>query len=71
MQQLRSTRSTASSLIDQYVTDCRSVGDCLQVNIQRMTEDMRSMLSNYSRSIGKKGLFFQFCVEDTVLQDKL
>ena len=67
MQQLRSTRSTASSLIDQYITDCRAVGDCLQVNIQRMTEDIRSMLSNYSCSIGKKALFFQFDVKDTSL----
>ncbi|CAF1221919.1 unnamed protein product [Adineta ricciae] len=53
MQQLRSTRSTASALIDQYIIDCRAVGDCLQMNIQRMTEDIRSMFSNYSCSIGQ------------------
>jgi len=54
MKQLRSTRSTGSSLIDQYINDCRAVGDSLQVNVQRLTDDIRTMLSACSRSTGKK-----------------
>jgi hypothetical protein len=53
MKQLRSTRSTGSSLIDQYINDCRAVGDSLQVNVQRLTDDIRTMLSACSRSTGK------------------
>ncbi|UJR33209.1 hypothetical protein I4U23_020664 [Adineta vaga] len=50
-QQLRSTRSTASLLIHQYINDCRAIGECLQVNVQHVTEDIRSMLSNFNQSI--------------------
>jgi len=53
MQQLRSIRSTSSTLIDQYINDCRSIEDNLQVNIQRITEDIRIMLSTCNRSVGQ------------------
>lgn len=53
MQQLRSTRSTSSTLIDQYINDCRSIGDNLQTNIQRITEDIRTIFSTCNRSAGK------------------
>jgi hypothetical protein len=57
MQQLRSTRSTSSTLIDQYINDCRSIGDNLQINLQRITEDIRTMFSTCNRSVGKD-IFF-------------
>jgi hypothetical protein len=53
MQQFRSTRSTSSTLIDQYTNDCRSIGESLQMNVQRITEDIRTILSTCNRSVGK------------------
>ncbi|CAF2997874.1 unnamed protein product [Rotaria sp. Silwood2] len=53
MQQLCSTRSTGSTLIDQYVKDCQSIGDSLQINVQRINEDIRTMFSTCNRSVGQ------------------
>ncbi|CAF3620474.1 unnamed protein product [Adineta steineri] len=53
VQQLRLTRSTSSSLIEQYINDCRTVGDTLQVNVQRINDDIGTMLSTCSRSVGQ------------------
>ncbi|CAF4313050.1 unnamed protein product, partial [Adineta steineri] len=52
-QQLRLTRSTSSALIEQYINDCRTVGDTLQVNVQRINDDIGTMLSTCSRSVGQ------------------
>ncbi|CAF0767907.1 unnamed protein product [Rotaria sordida] len=53
MQQLCSTRSAGSTLIDQYIKDCQSIGDNLQINVQRINEDIRTILSTCSQSVGK------------------
>lgn len=53
MQQLRTTRSTSSTLIDQCINDCRSIEDNLQTNIQRITEDFQTVFSTCNRSVGK------------------
>ncbi|CAF4597483.1 unnamed protein product [Rotaria socialis] len=53
MQQLSSTHSTSSTLIEHYIKDCQSIGDSLQINVQRMTEDIRTMFSTCNRSVGQ------------------
>ena len=53
LQQFRSTRSTSSTLIDQVLIDCRSIGENLQGNLQRINDDIRTIFGNCSRSIGK------------------
>jgi hypothetical protein len=57
MQQLRSTRSASSTLIDQYITDCRSVEESLQINVHRINEDIQTILSTCNRSVGKERIF--------------
>ncbi|CAF3396534.1 unnamed protein product [Rotaria sp. Silwood1] len=53
MQQICATRSASSILIDQYINDCQSIGDSLQTNVQRIDEDIRTMLSICNRSVGQ------------------
>jgi len=53
MQQLRSIRSTSSTLIHQYINDCRLIDDHLQINIQRIIEDIQTIFSTCNQSVGK------------------
>ena len=47
-------RSSSSTLIDQYTTDCQSIGEALHANVQQLTDDAQTMLSTCHRSVGKQ-----------------
>ena len=53
MQQLHSICSSSSTLIDQYKKDFQSIGDYQQDSVQQNNENIRTILSTCTRSVGK------------------
>ena len=52
-EQLQSIRTTSSTLIGQYMKDCQAIGDSLQTNVQQIDENIRTIVSNWNRLLGK------------------